>query len=90
VVRSCSHRGRHGVWLAPPGGYETTIYVLKGALKMDFGPDGSTTVEAGPGDFVYVPKGAVHRESNPSAEPADIVVVRAGRGEFTINVAGPA
>jgi uncharacterized RmlC-like cupin family protein len=71
------------------GEYETTIYVLTGALLMEFGPGGSSTVEAGPGDFVYVPKGAVHRESNPSAEPADIVVVRAGRGESTINVDGP-
>jgi uncharacterized RmlC-like cupin family protein len=57
---------------------------------MEFGPGGSSTVEAGPGDFVYVPKGAVHRESNPSAEPADIVVVRAGWGESTINLDGPA
>jgi uncharacterized RmlC-like cupin family protein len=72
------------------GEYETTIYVLAGSLRMEFGPDGSTTLEAGPGDFVYVPKGAVHRESNPSAEPADIVVVRAGRGESTINVDEPA
>ena len=71
------------------GEYETTIYVLTGALRMEFGPDGSTTVEAVPGDFVYVPKGAVHRESNPSADPADLVVVRAGRGESTINVDGP-
>jgi uncharacterized RmlC-like cupin family protein len=72
------------------GEYETTIYVLTGSLRMEFGPDGSSMLEAGPGDFVYVPKGAVHRESNPSAEPADIVVVRAGRGESTINVDGPA
>jgi uncharacterized RmlC-like cupin family protein len=72
------------------GEYETTIYVLTGSLRMEFGPDGSATLAAGPGDFVYVPKGAVHRESNPSAEPADIVVVRAGRGESTINVDGPA
>jgi uncharacterized RmlC-like cupin family protein len=72
------------------GEYETTIYVLTGSLRMEFGPDGSNTLEAGPGDFVYVAKGAVHRESNPSAEPADIVVVRAGRGESTINVDGPA
>jgi uncharacterized RmlC-like cupin family protein len=71
------------------GEYETTIYVLTGALRMEFGPDGSTIVEAGPGDFVYVPKGAVHRESNPSADSADLVVVRAGRGESTVNVAGP-
>jgi uncharacterized RmlC-like cupin family protein len=72
------------------GEYETTIYVLAGGLRMEFGPDGANTVEAGPGDFIYVPKGVVHREINPSAEPADIVVVRAGRGESTINVAGPA
>jgi uncharacterized RmlC-like cupin family protein len=72
------------------GGYETTIYVLTGSLRMEFGPGGSTTLEAGPGDFVYVPKGVVHRESNPSTEPADIVVVRAGRGDSTINVDGPA
>jgi uncharacterized RmlC-like cupin family protein len=71
------------------GEYETAIYVLTGSLRMEFGPDGSNTLEAGPGDFVYVPKGAVHRESNPAAEPADIVVVRAGRGESTINVDGP-
>jgi uncharacterized RmlC-like cupin family protein len=71
------------------GEYETTIYVLTGALMMEFGPGGSSTVEAGPGDFVYVPKGAVHRESNPASKPAEIVVVRAGWGDSTINVDGP-
>ncbi|MGW3149676.1 cupin domain-containing protein [Streptomyces sp. NPDC001177] len=71
------------------GEYESVIYVLTGALRMEFGPDGSDTVEAGPGDFVYVPKNAVHRESNPSAEPADIIVVRAGTGQSTFNVDGP-
>ena len=72
------------------GGYETVVYVLRGALKMEFGPNGSNTVEAGPGDFVYVPKGAVHRESNPAAEPADVIVVRAGIGESTFTLDGPA
>ena len=72
------------------GEYETVIYVLTGLLRMEFGPGGLTTVEAGPGDFVYVPKGVVHRESNPSAQPADLIVVRAGRGDSTTNVDGPA
>jgi uncharacterized RmlC-like cupin family protein len=72
------------------GGYESVIYVLTGLLRMEFGPGGGGTVEAGPGDFVFVPPGAVHRESNPSGEPADIIVVRAGRGESTVNVDGPA
>jgi uncharacterized RmlC-like cupin family protein len=72
------------------GDYETVIYVVSGALRMEFGADGATTVDAAPGDFVYVPKGAVHREGNPSSEPADLVVVRAGVGESTFNVDGPA
>ena len=71
------------------GEHESVIYVLAGSLKMEFGPSGSNTVEAGPGDFVYVPQGVVHRESDTSAEPADLIVVRAGRGESTFNVEGP-
>jgi uncharacterized RmlC-like cupin family protein len=71
------------------GEYETVIYVLSGLLRMEFGPGGSNTVEASPGDFVLVPNGVVHRESNLSAEPGDLIVVRAGRGESTINVDGP-
>ena len=72
------------------GEHESVIYVLTGALTMEFGPGGGETVEANPGDFIYVPKGAVHRESNPTSEPADIIVVRAGTGESTVNVNGPA
>jgi uncharacterized RmlC-like cupin family protein len=71
------------------GDHETVIYVLTGSLRMEFGPGGAETVEAVPGDFLHVPRGAVHREANPSAEAADIVVVRAGRGESTVNVEGP-
>jgi uncharacterized RmlC-like cupin family protein len=71
------------------GEYESVIYVLEGTLKLESGSGGADVVEAGPGDFVRVPKGVVHREGNPSAQPADIIVVRAGRGESTYNVAGP-
>jgi uncharacterized RmlC-like cupin family protein len=71
------------------GEHETSLYVVRGAMRLEFGPGGGDAVEAAPGDFLYVPRGAVHRESNPSAQPADIVVVRAGQGESTINVDGP-
>ncbi|MFC8517350.1 cupin domain-containing protein [Streptomyces sp. NPDC057257] len=71
------------------GEYESVIYVLTGSLRMEFGPDGSRVLEAGPGDFVYVPKGAVHREGNPTSEPADIIVMRSGTGQSTFNVDGP-
>ena len=71
------------------GEYESVIYVLTGALRMEFGPRGAHTADAGPGDLVYVPKGCVHRESNPTEEDADLFVVRAGQGESTFNVDEP-
>lgn len=71
------------------GEYETVIYVLTGTLRMEFGPGGSTAVDAGPGDFARVSKGVVHRESNPGTDPSTATVVRAGSGESIINVEGP-
>lgn len=71
------------------GEYESTIYVLSGALRMEFGPGGSKVLDAAPGDFLYVAPHAVHRESNPTDQEAQIVVVRSGSGEPVINVDGP-
>ena len=71
------------------GSYESSIYVLTGSLRMEFGEGGAESFDAGPGDFVFVGKQLVHRESNPSTEPAAIVVVRAGEGEPVVNVEGP-
>jgi uncharacterized RmlC-like cupin family protein len=71
------------------GNHETAIYVLAGALRMEFGPSGTDVVDAHPGDFVYVARGAVHRESNPSDEPSELVVFRSGSGDAVVNVAHP-
>jgi uncharacterized RmlC-like cupin family protein len=70
--------------------YDTSIYVVDGALRMEFGPGGTEVVQAGPGDFLHVPKRAIHREENPTDDESRIVVVRAGRGPSVINVEGPA
>ena len=72
------------------GDHETSIYVISGALRMESGPEGESIVEAAPGDFLYVPKGAVHREANPGDEESQIVVVRVGHGPTVINVKTPA
>jgi uncharacterized RmlC-like cupin family protein len=71
------------------GAHETAIYMLSGRLRMESGPGGSEMVEAVGGDFVYVPRGAVHRESNPSEEEAVAVILRSGTGEVVVNVDGP-
>jgi uncharacterized RmlC-like cupin family protein len=70
-------------------GYETSIYVLGGQLQMEFGADGSDSFVAVPGDFVYVGKHAIHRESNTSDGPLTAVVTRGGQGEVVVNVDGP-
>jgi uncharacterized RmlC-like cupin family protein len=71
------------------GDHETAIYVLSGMLRMESGVDGSDVAEAVPGDFVLVPRRAVHRESNPSDQESRLIVVRSGSGEVVINTEGP-
>lgn len=72
------------------GDHETTIYVVEGTMRLESGPGGETVIEAGPGDFIRVPRGAVHRESNPGESVSRAVLVRCGTGEPTVNVDGPA
>lgn len=71
------------------GDHETSVYVVSGQLRMESGPGGRDVVDALPGDFVHVPAGAIHRESNPAQEESHLVVVRAGQGPPTVNVDGP-
>ena len=68
------------------GTHETSIHVLKGSLRLEFA-DGA--IDATEGDFIHVPAGAVHRESNPGAEPNLAVFSRAGTGPVTVNVEAP-
>jgi uncharacterized RmlC-like cupin family protein len=73
------HHGRH----------ESVIHVLRGRVRLEFGPAGHDVLEAGPGDTLYVAPGEIHREGNPGGEPSEIVVVRSGEGDIVVNVAGP-
>ncbi len=72
------------------GSHETTLYITTGRMRMESGPAGRHVVEAGPGDFLHVPAGAVHRESNPGDDASRAVIVRCGSGPPTVNVDGPA
>lgn len=71
------------------GDYETAIFVAAGAVRMEFGPGGGEVLEAGPGDFMHVGAGVVHRESNPTDVESQIVVIRSGSGEPVFNTEGP-
>jgi uncharacterized RmlC-like cupin family protein len=72
------------------GENDTSVYVIDGNVRIEFGPGGAQAVDAGPGDFIHIPKHVVHRESNPGSTTAQEVVTRSGTGPPTINVDGPA
>ncbi len=72
------------------GDYETYIYVLEGQARMDFGPGGRESCDAGPGDLVVVPKGEVHREANTGDGENAALIIRVGTGDPVFNVDGPA
>ena len=71
------------------GDNDTVIYVLEGAVVLEFGPGGSRTVEARAGDFLHVAARAIHRESNPLDTASRLVITRAGAGAAVVNVDGP-
>lgn len=72
------------------GAYESVIHIVRGAIRLEYGPGGHTSLEARAGDTLYVAPGEIHREGNPDDEHSEIVVVRSGHGEIVVNVAGPA
>lgn len=70
--------------------YDTYIYVVAGEARVEFGPGGRLGEDAGPGDFILIPRGAVHREgTSAGSNGVDAVLVRVGHGELVTNVDGP-
>src|SRR5881227_3992594 len=68
------------------GDNDTIVYVVSGAFDVE---TADAVVRASAGDFVHVPANTVHREGNSSAEIAEVVLVRRGRGPVVVNVEAP-
>ena len=60
------------------GPCETSIFILSGQARYTWGPTGlEESMEAGAGDFVYIPAAEIHVEENASAtEPLVVVLTR--------------
>jgi uncharacterized RmlC-like cupin family protein len=60
------------------GDCETSIYILSGRARYTWGPTGlEHAMDAGAGDFVYIPAGEVHVEENASTiDPLIVVLTR--------------
>ena len=90
--------GSDGLWIgyvsSPPGpsgahhhgDAESGIYVLSGNVRMRFGDRLEQSVDAGPGDFIFVPPNTVHVEENVGDEPAELIVARNTADYLVVNV----
>lgn len=69
------------------GEHDTVAYVVRGAFRVE---TASGVVQGDPGDFVHVPAHTVHRETNPTQETSEVVIVRRGTGPVVLDAEPPA
>ena len=73
------------------GESESAIYMIAGRIRMRYGAKLEKMMEAGPGDFLYVPPLLIHQEINLSPdEPVKCIVVRDSQDNVVVNVDMPA
>jgi quercetin dioxygenase-like cupin family protein len=70
------------------GERESYIYVIRGELRMEYGPGGGDATTAHAGDVIVNPPHIVHREITPG-ESVQALVIRVGPGPLNVNVDGP-
>lgn len=69
------------------GDQETILYVVKGIARYRWGQRLKHVVEAGPGDFVFIPAHTVHQEINASADSQTVwAVTRSGTDPIVVNL----
>ena len=69
------------------GETETAIYVVTGNPVFVFAEgDEEVRIETEPGDYVFVPPYAPHREENPGAEEAVVVIARSSQEGVVVNL----
>jgi uncharacterized RmlC-like cupin family protein len=77
-VRSADHH--HGE-------SETAIYVVSGTPSFVFAQgDREVRLDARPGDYIFVPPYAPHREENLGAEEAVVVIARSTQEAIVVNL----
>ena len=67
------------------GEAETAAYVISGYVRVHYGEDFKDHVEAGPGDYLFVPANTLHIEENPYDIPCEQFLTR-GPDNIVINM----
>ena len=82
VVEPAARTGAHH-----HGELETVIYIVRGRARFRWGDRLEHVVDAGPGDFVYVPPFVPHQEMNGLPDqPVEAVIVRSGQEPVVVNL----
>ena len=69
------------------GEAETAIYVLSGTPAFVFADgDQEIRLQTEPGDYIFVPPYAPHREENPGAEEAVVIIARSSQEGIVVNL----
>jgi uncharacterized RmlC-like cupin family protein len=69
------------------GAAETAIYVVSGTPAFVFAEgDREVRIETEPGDYVFVPPYVAHREENPGAGEAVVVIARSSQEAIVVNL----
>jgi uncharacterized RmlC-like cupin family protein len=69
------------------GEAETAIYVLSGHPVFVFAEgDQEVRLSTEPGDYVFVPPFVPHREENPDAEEAVVIIARSSQEGIVVNL----
>jgi uncharacterized RmlC-like cupin family protein len=72
------------------GNCESVICVTAGRIRLRFGDRLQDSVEAGPGDYIFVPPRVIHQEINLSpSDPIDSIVIRDSQVNVVVNVVLP-
>lgn len=58
------------------GDAETTAYIISGRIRVYYGDNFEEYVEAGPGDYLFVPANMLHIEMNPYDQPSEQILIR--------------
>jgi uncharacterized RmlC-like cupin family protein len=67
------------------GEAETAAYVVSGYVRVHYGEDFKDYVEAGPGDYLFVPANTPHIEENPYDIPCEQFLTR-GPDNIVVNM----
>ena len=64
------------------------VYVLRGSVRLEWGPGGRNAAELAGGDFYVISPNTIHRESNPGTEDQVLMAFVVGSGPKFVNVDG--